>query len=123
MTLFRNKKFLPNHQISQFMEWVILMNVVTALDIVPNFLVKKRRARIQVHTNVDKYNHSLIRVVLIQSCSAGAENLTNYVFCHVQFNGVIQNIENRCAILTPVCLIIVLITNSFHRNHKNSIHT
>ena len=48
--------------------------------------------------------HSLIRGVLIQSCSAGAENFTNYVFCHPQFSGVIQNIENRCAILTPVCL-------------------
>ena len=42
--------------------------------------------------------HSLIRGVLIQSCSAGAKNFTNYVFCHVQFSGVIQNIENRCAI-------------------------
>ena len=32
----------------------------------------------------------------------GAKNFTNYVFCHPQFNsvGVIQNIENRCAILT-----------------------
>ena len=34
----------------------------------------------------------------IQSCSAGAKNFTNYVFCHVQFSGVIQNIENCCAI-------------------------
>ena len=42
--------------------------------------------------------HSLIREVLIQSCSAGAKNFTNYVFCHPQFSGVIQNIENRCAI-------------------------
>ena len=30
--------------------------------------------------------HSLIRGVLIQSCSAGAKHFTNYVFCHVQFN-------------------------------------
>ena len=52
--------------------------------------------------------HSLIRGVLIQSCSAGAENFTNYVFCHPQFSGVIQNIENRCAILTPVCLYQLL---------------
>ena len=37
--------------------------------------------------------HSLIRVVLIQSCSAGVENFTNYLFCHPQFtSGVIQNI-------------------------------
>ena len=42
--------------------------------------------------------HSLIRGILIQSCSAGAKKLTNYVFCHPQFSGVIQNIENRCAI-------------------------
>ena len=49
-------------------------------------------------------SHSLIRGVLIQICSAGANNFTNYVFCHPQFSGVIQNIENHCAILTPVCL-------------------
>ena len=52
--------------------------------------------------------HSLIRGVLIQSCSAGAKNFTNYVFCHPQFSGVIQNIENCCAILTPVCLCRLL---------------
>ena len=27
--------------------------------------------------------HSLIRGILIQSCSSGAKNFTNYVFCHV----------------------------------------
>ena len=43
-------------------------------------------------------DHRLIRGVLIQNCSAGAKTFTNYVFCHVQFSGVIQNIENRCAI-------------------------
>ena len=53
-------------------------------------------------------SHSLIRGILIQSCSAGAKNFTNYVFCHPQFSGVIQNIENRCAILTPVCLCRLL---------------
>ena len=42
--------------------------------------------------------HILIRGVLIQSFPAGAKNFTNYVFCHVQFSGVIQNIENHCAI-------------------------
>ena len=42
--------------------------------------------------------HSLIRGVVIQSCPAGPTNFTNYVFCHPQFSGVIQNIENRCAI-------------------------
>ena len=30
--------------------------------------------------------------------SAGAKKFTNYVFCHPQFSGVIQNIENCCAI-------------------------
>ena len=55
--------------------------------------------------NNHNYCHSLIRGVLIQSFPVGAKNFTNYVFCHVQlFSGVIQNIENRCAILTPVCL-------------------
>ena len=44
------------------------------------------------------FKHSLIRGVLIQSCSAGAKKITNYVFCHPQFSGVIQNIENCCAI-------------------------
>ena len=43
-------------------------------------------------------SHSLIRGVLIQSCSVGVKNFTNYVFCHPQFSGVIQNIENHCAI-------------------------
>ena len=33
--------------------------------------------------------HSLIRGVLIQSCSARAKNFANYVFCHPQFSGVI----------------------------------
>ena len=40
------------------------------------------------------------RGVLIQSCSAGAKNFTNYVFCHPQFSGDIQNIESHCAIIT-----------------------
>ena len=35
-----------------------------------------------------KFCHSLIIGVLIQSCSAGAKNFTNYVFCHPQFSGV-----------------------------------
>ena len=53
-------------------------------------------------------HHSWIRGVLIQSCSAGAKNFTNYVFCHPQFSGVIQNNENCCAILTPICLCQLL---------------
>ena len=46
--------------------------------------------------------HSLIRGILIQSCSAGVKIFTNYVFCHPQFSDVIQNIENYCAILTLI---------------------
>ena len=42
--------------------------------------------------------HSLIRAVLIQSCSTRTKKFTNYVFCHPQFSEVIQNIENCCAI-------------------------
>ena len=38
-----------------------------------------------------------------------AKIFTNYVFCHPQFSGVIQNIENHCAILTPVCLFMLII--------------
>ena len=57
---------------------------------------------------LDIVEHSLIRGVLMQSCSAGAKNFTNYVFCHPQFSGVIQNIENRCAISNPVCLCRLL---------------
>ena len=47
---------------------------------------------------IEVCTHSLIRGVLIQSCSAGAKNFTNYVFCHPQFSGAIQNIENCCPI-------------------------
>ena len=57
---------------------------------------------------IGEFYHSLIRGILIQSCSAGAKNFTNNVFCHPQFSGVIQNIENCCAILTPVCLCRLL---------------
>ena len=53
--------------------------------------------------------HSLIRGVLIQSWPTGAKNFINYLFCHPQFSGVIQNIENRCAILTPICLCRLLL--------------
>ena len=45
---------------------------------------------------------------LLQSCSTGAKTFTNNVFCHPQFSGVIHNIENRCAILTPICLCRLL---------------
>ena len=58
--------------------------------------------------------HSLIRGVLIQSCSAGAKNFTNYVFCHPQFSGVIQNIENHCAILTLFVYVNYYQNNQFY---------
>ena len=43
-------------------------------------------------------HHSLIRGVLIQSCSARGRNFTKYVFFHVQFGGLVQNSQNYCAI-------------------------
>ena len=46
---------------------------------------------IYLHMHTILY-HSLIRGVLKQSCSAGVKNFTNYVFCHPQFSGVIQNL-------------------------------
>ena len=68
---------------------------------------------------LDGQTHSLIRGVLIQSCPAGAKNFTNYVFCHVQFSSVIQNIENCCAIeenfektdFYSIKLVILIIIN------------
>ena len=59
--------------------------------------------------------HSLIRGVLIQSCSAVAKNFTNYVFCHPQYSGVIQDIENRCAILTLFVYVDYYQNNQFYR--------
>ena len=66
---------------------------------------------------------SLIREVFIQSCSAGAKNFTNYVFCHPQFSSVIQNIENRCTILSPVCLCIVkvVLVNHIHEDGRRLV--
>ena len=48
--------------------------------------------------SMSQKTHSLIRGVLIQSCSSGAKKFTNYVFCYSQFSSVIQNIENCCTI-------------------------
>ena len=69
-----------------------------------------RRVQFQLKFSKIQYHlmHSMIRGVLIQSCSAGAKHFTNYVFCHPQFSGVIQNIENCSAILTPICLCQLL---------------
>ena len=58
--------------------------------------------------------HSLIRGVLIQSCSTGAKNFTKCVFYHVQFSGVIQNIENHCAILTLFVYVDYYQNNQFY---------
>ena len=33
----------------------------------------------------------------------GAKNFANYVFCHVKFSGVTQNIANHPAIITKFC--------------------
>ena len=54
MTLIQNKKFLPFLQKTQSMGWVILINVVPVLNIVPDFMVNKKKKRILVHTNVEK---------------------------------------------------------------------
>ena len=62
----------------------------------------------------DVAQHSLIRGVLIQSCSAGAKHFTNYVFCHPQFSGDIQNIENRCAILNLFVYVDYYQNNQFY---------
>ena len=62
----------------------------------------------------NKMQHILIRGVLIQSCSTGAKNFTNYVFCHPQFSGVIQNIENHCAILTLFVYVDYYQNNQFY---------
>ena len=65
--------------------------------------------------------HSLIRGVLIQSCPAGAKISTNYVFCHSQFSGVIQNIENYFAILTLIVMqIITKLVNFIELKKKKS---
>ena len=58
--------------------------------------------------------HSLIRGVLIQCCSAGAKNFTNYLFCHPQVSGVIQKIENLCAILTLFAYVVYYQNNQFY---------
>ena len=53
-----------------------------------------------------------------KSCSAEAKNFTNYVFCHPQFSGVIQNIENCCAILTLIVYANYYKTNQFYKVKK-----
>ena len=58
--------------------------------------------------------HSLIRGVLIQSCSAGAKNFTKCVFYHVQFSGVIQNIAYHCAIFTLFVYVDYYQNNQFY---------
>ena len=53
---------------------------------------------------------------LYKSCFARAKKFTNYVFCHPQSSGVIQNIENRCAILTPIFVYVDYYQNNqFYR--------
>ena len=64
----------------------------------PSYSHWENACKVNAVNDLSSIVHSLIRVVLIQSCSAGAENFTNYVFCHPQFSGVIQNIKNCCAI-------------------------
>ena len=63
---------------------------------------------------VMKLPHSLIRGVLIQSCSAGAKNFTKCVFYHVQFSGVIQNIAYDRAIFTLFVYVDYYQNNQFY---------
>ena len=59
-------------------------------------------------------DHSWIRGVLIQSCSAGAKNFTKCVFYHVQFSGVIQNIAYHRAIFTLFVYVDYYQNNQFY---------
>ena len=59
-------------------------------------------------------SHSLIRGVLIQSCSAGAKIFTKCVFYHVQFSGVIQNIAYHCANFTLFVNVDYYQNNQFY---------
>ena len=67
------------------------------------------------------YPHNLIKGVLIQSCSTEAKNFTNYVFCHLQFSGVIQNIENRLPFGPPFVYVNNYQNNQFYRVKRFSI--
>ena len=67
-----------------------------------------------------RHNHSLIRWVLIQSCSAEAKKFTNYVFCHPQFSGVIQNIANRCVINKKNQFLLYKIDYFDNNRHKQT---
>ena len=58
--------------------------------------------------------HSLIRGVLIQSCSAGAKHFTKCVFYYVQFSGVIQNIAYHRAIFTLFVYVDYYQNNQFY---------
>ena len=83
--------------------WGITREIFTGIIVSASFVVAL--CCVTPVRNLKKNNskvHSLIRGVLMQSWSAGAKNFTNYVFCHPQFSGVIQNIENYRAILTLI---------------------
>ena len=41
--------------------------------------------------------------------------VSHYVFCHQQFSGVIQNIENHCAILTLFVYVDYYQNNQFYK--------
>ena len=83
-----------------------------------------------LHNNSKGATHSFISGVLIQSWSAGAKRFTNYVFCHPQLSGVIQNNENCCAIrakfwnsifdsIKLIILIIIDIDKQESKWHNN----
>ena len=65
------------------------------------FAPESEEKKLKEKNHSDKLYYSQFdQRVLIQSCSAGAKNFTNYIFCHVQFSAVIQNIANHRAIIT-----------------------
>ena len=64
--------------------------------------------------NLDNAEHSLIRGILTQSCSAGAKNFTKCVFYHAQFSDVIQNIAYHRAIFTLFVYVDYYQNNQFY---------
>ena len=59
--------------------------------------------------NLSKSIDSLIRGVLIQICSAGAKNFTNYVFCHPQCNSVVLSKILKIVVPFWPCLSMLII--------------
>ena len=85
-----NHALLIDVAFSSFKSLMLILRSTLSLVFSSHYLVVELS---HYHHRASTTKHSLIRGVLKQSCSTGAKNFTNYVFC-----GVIQNIENHCAI-------------------------